>query len=107
MVGGTEMKNRYVVGGRISFAEEKNAYTIQACNSRFLICTKPFNLQHTVLYSIVDLEQKIRGTENLIFGMGVETREQCEEMLERLTSGKTEVSYRNRIKLVEVRKGRK
>jgi len=35
----------------------------------------------------------------LIFGFGAETKEDCNEMLERLESGDTEVSYRNRIKL--------
>lgn len=31
--------------------------------------------------------------------MGAETKEQCEEMLERLTQGETEVSHRNRVPL--------
>lgn len=46
-----------------------------------------------------DLQQQIRGTENLIFGMGAETQEQCQCMLQRLQAGETEVSYRNRIPL--------
>ncbi len=96
---------KFQVGDTIKFKNEKQKYTIQACNNRFLICTKPMNAQKTVLYTIVDLEKDIRGTENLIFGMGAETREQCEEMLQRLmgeckdTDFVTEVSYRNRIEL--------
>jgi len=90
---------KYNVGDKIKFEEEKQAYTIQACNDRFLVCTKPFNLMHTVLYTVVDLDRNIRGTENLIFGMGAETKEQCEEMLERLSIGESEVSHRNYIEL--------
>jgi hypothetical protein len=87
------------VGDKVRFAEEKLAYTVQARSERFLVCTKPFNPKRTVLYTVVDLAQSIRGTENLIFGLGAETREQCEQMLARLEAGKTEVSYRNRVPL--------
>lgn len=52
------------VGGKIWFAEEKRPYTIQACDERYLICTKPFNISHTVQYTIVDLQEKIRGADN-------------------------------------------
>jgi hypothetical protein len=96
------------VGDKIRFTEERMRYTIQACDGRFLICTKPYNPKHSVLYTIVDLQEKIRGTENLVFGCGAETREQCEEMLARLASGETEISRRNWIYLhiTEVRDGR-
>lgn len=94
------------VGARVRFAEEKLAYTIQARSSRHLVCTKPFNPKRTVIYTIVDLEQMVRGTENLIFSAGFETREQCEEAVQRLSGSDeelgwtTEVSHRNRIPLV-------
>lgn len=87
------------VGQKIKFKEEKQRYTIQACNKRYAVCIKPFNPKKTVLYTIVDLKEKIRGTENLILSEGAETREQCEEMLERIVSGKTEISHRNKIGL--------
>jgi hypothetical protein len=87
------------VGDKVRFAEEKQAYTVQARSKRFLVCTKSFNPKHTVLYTVVDLVQGIRGTEDLIFGLGAETREQCEQMLARLDAGKSEVSYRNRVPL--------
>jgi hypothetical protein len=91
---------------------------VQASDARFAICTKPFNPKHTVLYTVIDFEENVRGTENLIFGLGAETRQQCEDMLDRLNgrpdSGdyelgvgtvhetqpmKTEVSHRNRVSL--------
>lgn len=89
----------YNSGDKIYFIEEKRPYTIMACNKRFLVCTKPYNPKHTVQYTIVDLKENIRGTENLIFCMGFETKEECKDCLERLSNGETEVSYRNRIEL--------
>ena len=87
------------VGTKIKFTEEKQRYTVRASNVAFAICTKPFNARKTVLYSIIDWNEDIRGPENLVFGMGAETEQQCEEMLERLTQGESEVSDRHRIKL--------
>lgn len=87
------------VGDKIKFRSEKQRYTVRACNERFAVCTKPFNPRKTVLYTVIDFQRGIRGTENLIFGAGAETDEQCAEMLERLASGFTEVSRRNQIPL--------
>lgn len=82
------------IGTKVKFAGEKQRYTVQASNVAFAVCTKPFNAQKTVLYCIIDWGNKVRGTENLVFGLGAETKQQCEEMLQRLTAGKTEVSHR-------------
>lgn len=82
-------------------------YTVQARDIRFLVCSKPFNPRRTVLYTIIDRAKGVRGPENLVFGFGAETREQCEEMLKRLSAGDTEVSRRRsaalRVRKVEVR----
>jgi hypothetical protein len=93
------------VGDKIAFVGERMPYTVQARSDRFIVCTKPFNLKHTVIYSIIDLEEQVRGTENLVFGAGFETRKDCEEAVSRL-EGKdeelgwaTEVSHRNRVRL--------
>ncbi len=87
------------VGDKVKFAKEKRPYTVRACNDRFIICTKPFNPRRTVLYTIIDLEKNIRGTENLIFCMGFETDELCNEALERLANGESDISRRNFIEL--------
>lgn len=92
------------VGDFITFTEEKQKYEVQAASARFLVCTKPFNPRRTVLYTIVDLVEGIRGTENLIFGCGFESRRACEEALDRLEGRSelgfaTEVSCRNRVPL--------
>ena len=91
----------YPAGSKIKFAEEKQRYTVRAASERFLICTKPYNPKRTVIYTVVDLVENIRGTENLIFGRGAETDEQCAEMLARLEGfdTPTEISRRNRVRL--------
>lgn len=87
-------------GTKVKFANEKQPYTVICTSKRYTICTKPFNLQHTVLYTIIDWDEKVRGPEDLIFSMGAETKEQCLEMLVRLTDGNprsSEVSHCSRV----------
>jgi hypothetical protein len=83
------------LGDKVWFEEEKLGYTVRAISDNFIICTKPFNPKHTVLYTIIDTVKEIRGTENLIFCAGAETDEQVTSMLQRLVSGETEISHRN------------
>ena len=85
------------VGDKVKFKEEKKRYTIRAVGKRYVVMNKPFNARKTVIYTVCDFKEKIRGTESLIFCAGAETNDQCTEMLQRLESGETEVSYRNRI----------
>ncbi len=89
------------VGARIYFVEEKAPYRVKARSDRFLVCTKPFNPRKTVLYTIVDLEEGVRGPENLVFGFGAETDEQCREMIERLEGREKPTSAED---LAELRK---
>jgi len=83
----------------IWFEKEKRRYTVQACDNRYIVCTKPFAAKNTVLYTIIDLQKGIRGTENMIFCNGFETVSQCWEALDRLQKGESEISYRNRVDL--------
>lgn len=83
------------IGEKIQFEGERKPYVVRAVNDRFAVCTKPFNLKRTVLYTIIDFEKGIRGTENTVFCMGFESDEDCNDALQRLTSGDTEVSRRN------------
>jgi len=90
----------YFIGDRIKFKEEKRLYVVQACSERYLICTKPFNLKKTYLYSIVDLVEKIRGTDNYVFSPhNYNNKEGAELALQELSSGKMRISNRNRIDL--------
>lgn len=86
-------------GQKVKFKEEAKPYDVMACDGGFVICTKPFNLKSTVLYSIIDIRKNIRGTENLVFCMGFESREQCHNALRRLQLGESEISERNNIPL--------
>lgn len=90
----------YKVGDKIKFAEEKQKYTIRACNKRYLVCTKPFNAQKTYLYTIVDLKEKIRGRDGYIW-TAYDYREESEakEYLKELTRRQIEISHRHRIEL--------
>jgi hypothetical protein len=87
------------LGTRVWFKGEKKPYRVRASNVDFAIMTKPMNLFHTVLYTIIDWNNNIRGAEDLIFCRGAETDEQCKAMLKRLSDGDSEVSRRNCCKL--------
>ena len=94
-VADTYFESKVPVGTKIKFKNEKQRYTVMASNHFFSVMTKPFNAKKTVIYTIVDWHEQERGTENLVFGFGAETKEQCEEMLDRLTQGETQLSHRN------------
>jgi hypothetical protein len=95
---------KFLKGDKIFFKGEKYPYKVRARGKRFLVCTKPFNILHTVLYCIVDLEKEVRGPENLIFGFGAETDKDCSEMIERLEGReKTYISHRRMVPLEIVR----
>ena len=53
---------RVDVGDKIYIPGEKRPYTVQCRDDRYIICTKPFNLRHTVQYFIIDLVDKILAT---------------------------------------------
>lgn len=93
-VAGTYM-NMCPVGTKIWFLEEKQGYTVRASNRFYSVCTKPFNAKKTVIYTVIDWRERIRGTENLIFGIGAKSDEDCRDMLDRLTTAKSDVSSRN------------
>ena len=87
------------VGDKIFFTEEKQGYTVQARNDEFIICTKPFNLQKTVIYTILDLKQGLRNRDNKIFCAGYETRELCEDRLSELEDDELHISKRRPMKI--------
>lgn len=88
------------INDKIYFKKEKKPYRIKAMNDRFLICTKPFNLKHTVLYTIVDLNEKIRGTNNLIFNCyDYAVLDDVNACLNDLEHGLVDISHRNRVPL--------
>ena len=78
---------------------EVRPYRVKCRDERYIICTKPFNPKHTVMYFIIDLEKGIRGPDNMVFCFGYETQEQCEERLKELQTWWIEVSQRHCVQL--------
>lgn len=87
------------VGDKVYVPTDKRPYRVKARDERYIICTKPFNARHTVLYFIIDLVEKWRGPDNMIFCHGYETDEDCKERLKELQNGTIEVSRRRGIPL--------
>lgn len=92
-------------GFKIYFVGERIGYTIKACNKRYLICTKPYNPKKTVLYTIVDLKEEIRGTNNLVFNLyDYAKQKDIERCMKDLISGESDldglkITRRNRVPL--------
>ena len=87
------------VGDKVYIPSEKKPYTVKARDDRYIICTKPFNLQNTVFYFIIDLVEKWRAPDNMVFCFGYETDEDCLERLKDLQEGTIELSRRRGIPL--------
>lgn len=86
----------YPIGSKIYVAGEKRPYKVQAADSRYAIATK----SHfgTVLYTILDFKNKIRGKDNMVFSAGYESQQDCNEALIALNDN-MEVSRRNCVPL--------
>ena len=97
------VRGKLTVGDKFKFTSETQRYTLQARDGRYFIFTKPFNAQKTYLYTIVDLERKVRGPCNLILGLDVDcdTPSGAGEVLADLKSGELAVSYRKAYPLTE------
>lgn len=70
------------VGAKVKLAEERQRWTVRGVTraGRFVILTKPFNIQHTVLYAVVDFDRGVRGKDNY-YGLGYESTAQVADAL--------------------------
>ena len=94
---------RVDVGDKIYIPDEKRPYTVQCRDDRYIICTKPFNLRHTVQYFIIDLVDKWRAPDDRVFCFGYETAEACRDRLRELQYEQMFLSRRRGVPLdVEV-----
>ena len=61
------------MGDKVKFAGERQRWDVRAVTrgGRFVILTKPFNLRHTVLYTVVDFDRGVRGKDDR-YGLGYE-----------------------------------
>lgn len=90
---------KVAIGDKVYIPTDKRPYTVKARDDRYIICTKPFNLKHTVFYFIIDLVEKWRAPDNMVFCFGYETDEECSERLKDLQTGRIELSRRRGIPL--------
>lgn len=90
----------FKVGDKIKFKSEKRPYRIVACDSRYLICIKPFNLLHSYIYTIVDLQMQKRGPDAWLFGQyDHRKQEDLDRCMADLNNGMTGLSQRKSIPL--------
>lgn len=87
------------VGDKVYVPNEKKPYKVRCRDDRYIICTKPMNIYHTVMYFIVDLVDKWRAPDNSVFCFGYETDEDCIKRLKDLQDGRIELSVRRGIPL--------
>lgn len=82
-------------GDKVWFAEEKLPYTVKAVSGdgRWAVCTKPFAARRTVIYTVVDFREQVRGRDNF-HGLGYETDEQCRDAVAMFEAGDAEHSHR-------------
>lgn len=111
---------------KIYFRRDKLPYNIMARNDRYIICSRKLNRRQDArllwnevenkaffsfteaynfykkypVYTIVDLEEQIRWTDNYIFSdINYFKNKDCEKLLKRLQKWECEISYRGRIDL--------
>ena len=90
---------RVEVGDKVYIPNEKKPYKVRARDDRYIICTKPFNIYHDIFYFIIDLVDKWRAPDNMVFCLGYETDEECQSRLRDLQDGTIELSRRRGIPL--------
>lgn len=90
---------RVEVGDMVYIPEHKRPFRVKARDNRYIICTKPYNPRHTVIYFIIDLQDKWRAPDDRVLCSGYETDDDCKKRLEELQSGEISLSRRRGIPL--------
>jgi hypothetical protein len=97
--GETETASKLAVGDRVWLGGKKQPWTVRARGPRYVILTKPYNPKRSTLYTVIDLELGIRGTDDYVGSLGYETPEQIDASMALFDSGEAEISTRNNVKL--------
>lgn len=85
-----------ITGASVFFHGEKQPFKIKARTSRYAICTKPFNLQRTVTYCIIDFEDNKRAPNDLVLSnYDYKSKEDIDRCMIDLIEGKVFLSRRN------------
>lgn len=82
------------VNDKIMFDNEKLWYTVQAIGGQYLVCNA--TLKNDYVFTIYDMDKKIRGSDNKVFHSGYSNKEECEMRLYELLHEDLEISMRNR-----------
>lgn len=93
--------SKLTIGTKVFFTGEKQPFWIKANDGkRFVIATKPFNVQRTVIYTILDFQQGLRNRNNLIFNMyDYKIQEDIDKCMADLQSGEAEISHRRPVEI--------
>lgn len=90
---------------KLYFDGEKRPYRVRTADSRYIIATKPFNLQQTYLYTVIDRKHQERGPCDLIFGFSFEEELTdpvgAQKALDMFNSGEVSLSRRRSKDLTE------
>lgn len=84
------------IGSKLYFDDEKQGYTVQAFDDRYIIASKPMNALKAYLYTFVDIKEDIRSRCDLIFGLvhDANNPEDAAKNLAELQSGDLHLSRR-------------
>lgn len=85
------------VGSKFKFKEDRLWFTVQAFDSRYVVCTSETKLG--LFHTILDLDKCIRGDDNMVFHSGYDTVELCKARLSEFITGDLEISHRNWLQL--------
>ena len=87
------------IGDKIYIPGNKKPWKVRCRDDRYIICTQPYNPRHTVLYFIIDTEEKWRAPDDRVFCFGYETDEDCNDRLTELQNGEIFLSKRRGVPL--------
>ena len=90
---------RVEVGDKVYIPNNKMPWRVRCRDDRYIICTQPYNLKHTVQYFIIDLKSRWRAPDDRVFCFGYKTDEQCDERLKELQNEEIFPSRRRGIPL--------
>jgi len=90
-----------IPGTKIKWVGEIKKYKCIARDDRYIIVAKPYNPKPDMCqYSILDIQDMVCSTDNLIFGMyNYLDKNDCDEALKELNNGNLALSQKNMVKI--------
>jgi hypothetical protein len=96
------MKKKIKVNDKVYFSDEPSiGYWVKACNDRYAILTRPYNPRRTVIYTIWDMKENIRSTNDYVFNpYDYNKQEDIDLSLTELMEGKYKLSTRHQVNVL-------